>query len=593
MKRLIFIFCSFIILTAMSGCSGKTDGVAQDKGNEDSIVTTIPEVTSIPEVTIEYKNSMTEAEKAKVLVEKAEFADKVTFYDEEIGASYVFDLLKSATFDSTKEAAFYVVMGSDFNDTQLKALCAYLDTNSTQTLIAVLNTDGVEDIGAMEDRDYVKGAQTFQTFLKDNLLGWFCENYKIDTQQVCIAGYEAAGYFSAYALQEGDSTANYLMISPELFKKTDSLSISDREGTFFTEGNKALSANVCVIRTQEDKFYRASMKTDEWIKSLKEHAYQGLVIDDEILQGVGHNTMDLEALLKGICYFTQKEYGENEVACVEASKVMTQKETDSIMVGALSKDHEFYEEVTTADPAAKEYIKEISMYDQEINDTFTIHLSLPEGYDKSKKYPLVLMTDGVWRLSDHPQLRQLMLSGEVEDVILVSVGYPNGYDYTKIRERDLVDQPDLFLQFLVENLMPYLCDNYSVDTKRVTLTGHSLGGYWGLYTLFHSDTIAKNTFNSYYIGSPSVQVNTDMAFAKNFEEWFYERKQSLDCEVYATVGGDEDAGFTTSIETFFEGMKAHNYEGLSFDYEVIKGYTHDTVFKPSIKNMMIKYYGIK
>jgi predicted alpha/beta superfamily hydrolase len=272
---------------------------------------------------------------------------------------------------------------------------------------------------------------------------------------------------------------------------------------------------------------------------------------------------------------------------------MTKTERESITVGKLSKEHEFYKEVIGIDPDTAEYINEIVMYDEEINDKFVIHVSLPPNYDETKNYPLVLMTDGVWRLSDHPQLRKLMISGEVENVILASVGYPNGYDYFTIRERDLLEQPDLYLQFLIENLMPYLCDNYRVDTARTTLTGHSYGGYWGLYALFHSDTIGKNTFAYYYIGSPSFQANTNLASIKNFEDWFYERKQTLDCSVYITVGGDEETPFIGLIESNVENIRKHTYDGLTLEYEVIDGYDHNTVFKPSIRNTLMKFYGTK
>ena len=43
------------------------------------------------------------------------------------------------------------------------------------------------------------------------------------------------------------------------------------------------------------------------------------------------------------------------------------------------------------------------------------------------------MTDGGWRLSDHPKLRPLMKDGVIDDVILISIGYPNDYDYRAIR----------------------------------------------------------------------------------------------------------------------------------------------------------------
>ena len=101
---------------------------------------------------------------------------------------------------------------------------------------------------------------------------------------------------------------------------------------------------------------------------------------------------------------------------------------------------------------------------------------------------------------------------------MVSIGYPNDYDYQTIRERDLVDAPDAYLHFIVDNLVPYLEEIYSVDSENMTLTGHSLGGYWSYYALFHSDTIGKNTFQNYYVGSPSMWASTDGTTMTAYEE---------------------------------------------------------------------------
>jgi hypothetical protein len=559
---ILFAIC-FILVTFMGACADKT--VSQR----------------------EYENNMTDAEKSKMLVESSEEGAGISFYDEEMDASYKFDLLKSSAYDETKESALYVILGGSFNPTERKALFEYLGNTSPQTLVAMLSTDDIEDVKSESNRDYVEKVTDFQTFLTDNVLGWFCANYNIDSKQICITGYETAGFFEGYALYHGNPVENYLLISPEMFKKKENMDMEAMEAA----NSSKLSAKVCIVSAEEDSNSRAFTSTDKWLKALSNNSHPELTVNNLTLKGAGHNTMELEALLQGICYFNGAEYGAKEEACVAASKVLTKKEQDSIKVGSLSEEHEFYQEVVTADPAAKDYIREISIYDEEINDSFVIHLSLPEDYDPSKKYPLVLMTDGVWRLSDHPQLRQMMFKKEIEDVILVSIGYPNGYDYMSIRERDLVQQPDLYLQFLVENLTPYLCENYSIDKERVTLTGHSYGGYWALYALFHSDTIAKNTFSSYYIGSPSVQENTNLAFAAAFEKWYYERKQELNASVYVTVGGDEENGFKSMIKSFYDGMNAHTYQGLSMDYEVIEGYDHNTVFKPSIRNMMLRCYG--
>lgn len=566
----LLIICTLTIISLISGCSG----VTKEKPKA-------------------YLNGMTDTEKSKVIAENSELGERITLFDEEIGAAYEINLLKSSSYDASKKASFFLVQGSTFHETQLTALRDYLDTAATQTLIAIINSGNDREATTVAKRDFVEDAQAYQNYLTDNLLGWVCDNYKIDRSNICFAGYKTAGYFAAYLLHTGNSVPNYLIINPELNKRTDSLDISTREETFFAEGNTSLSANVCLLRSEDDLISLASKKTDQWITTLSERAYKGLSIYNEVLAGAGHNIVDCEALLRGICYFSQKDYGDDEASCVAASKAMTKLEQESITVGKLSKEHEFYQEVIGMDPDAAEYINEIVLYDEEINDKFVIHVSLPPNYDETKIYPLVLMTDGVWRLSDHPELRKLMISGEVQNVILASVGYPNGYDYFTIRERDLLQQPDLYLQFLIENLMPYLCDTYRVDTARTTLTGHSYGGYWGLYALFHSDTIGKDTFANYYIGSPSFQANTNLANIKNFENWFYERKKTLNCSVYITVGGDEEPPFIGLIENNLDDIKKHTYDGLTLEYEVINGYDHNTVFKPSIKNTLIKFYGSK
>lgn len=267
------------------------------------------------------------------------------------------------------------------------------------------------------------------------------------------------------------------------------------------------------------------------------------------------------------------------------------EERDSITIGPLSPDHIYYNEVIGLDPNCKNYIQELSIYDAEIDDTFIVHISLPPNYDETHSYPMIVMTDGVWRLSDHPELRPLMVNGTIEDIIMVSIGYPNDYDYQTIRERDLVDAPDAYLHFIVDNLVPYLEEIYSVDTENMTLTGHSLGGYWAYYALFHSDTIGKNTFQNYYIGSPSMWASIDGTTMTAYEEEYYTRNQTLNANVYITVGSEEDSTFKNAAYQFYKHLTERNYGDLTLKYEEIEGYDHNTVFKPSIKNTLLMFYG--
>lgn len=277
----------------------------------------------------------------------------------------------------------------------------------------------------------------------------------------------------------------------------------------------------------------------------------------------------------------------------EYSPVMTEKEKGSVQIGTLSTDHPYYQEVIGIDHECVDYIKEISIYDEEIDDTFVVHVSLPPNYDENRQYPFVIMTDGVWRLSDHPELRPLMENQQIEDVVLVSIGYPNDYDYESIRERDLVKDPYSFLHFIVDNLIPCLKENYSLSDENTTFTGHSYGGYFAFFTLFHSDDIAKSTFENYYIGSPSFQAYTGTSFIKDHEKQYFERTQSLPANVYITVGGDENDQMKNNAESFIEVLEERNYEELTISYEIIDGYDHNTVFKPSIKNTLLRFYSVE
>lgn len=568
-KHILSILCLLVMVT-ISGCNG-----------------------SVKEITKSFSYGMTESEKAKLVLEATELGDKITFFDEEINDTYEINLLKSSDHEPSNNSELYIVQGTSLHDTQLSALKAYLDACAPQTLLAIFSQERSRLLPPDAKRDFIKKADKYEAFISGNLLVWFRENYNISPKDTCYVGYETAGYFAAYMLHSENPFSKYLIVNPELQHKTDKLDIPAREEAFFNEGNHSLPANLYILWAEDDTKSLPYTKSESWISALEHNTYKDLTIRNEILAGGGHNVIDIEALLRGICYFNNTEFGNKETYYVEASKAMSQAEKDSIRLGKLSSNHINYKKVIDYDPEAAEYIKELEIYDEEIKDTFTVHFSLPPDYDETKSYPLVLMTDGIWRLSDHWRLRSLMVNGEIEKVILVSVGYPDGYDYLTLREREFLEHPDLYLQFLVNNLISYFNANYKIDTSRLTLTGHSYGGFWGLYALYHSDTIGKNTFAYYYIGSPSLQANTNLMFGDDFNKFYNNRMSSLPCSVYITVGSQEELPFIEMIKRHYEKLAQQEYEDFTIEYECMEGYGHDTVFKPSIINTMIKFYGTK
>lgn len=270
---------------------------------------------------------------------------------------------------------------------------------------------------------------------------------------------------------------------------------------------------------------------------------------------------------------------------------LTDSERTSIVVRDLSSDHDFYDAAVFDDPECVEYITEIYIKDDEIGAEFVVHVSLPPDYSEEERYPTVVMTDGIWRLTDHTSLRKMMRDGRIRDLILVSIGYPNGYDHMALRERDLYKDPESFLHFIADNLVPLLSERYSVDRSDMTLTGHSNGGYFALYALFNNDTIGKDLFRNYLAASPALAAETDGMSMDDFEKEYFARKQTLDAHVSVTVGEWEPTDFSDPINVFVQTVQNRDYPGLMLTYEVLEKRTHTTSFKPALEQAITAFYG--
>jgi hypothetical protein len=64
----------------------------------------------------------------------------------------------------------------------------------------------------------------------------------------------------------------------------------------------------------------------------------------------------------------------------QLTNYMTPNERKSVVFNAVSKNQKYYNEV--ADVA--EYIQEMSVYDEELDSTYIIHITLPPDYDRKK-----------------------------------------------------------------------------------------------------------------------------------------------------------------------------------------------------------------
>lgn len=228
----------------------------------------------------------------------------------------------------------------------------------------------------------------------------------------------------------------------------------------------------------------------------------------------------------------------------------------------------------------KDSVDEIYIYDEELQRSFTVHVTLPPDYDKEKTYPVFFLTDGIWRFGNCPELRKCMENGEASPVILVSLYY--SYDVTdpdqEMRYEDLVINRSELLDFITDNLMPYLCENYNIDCGNSTLYGHSDGGVFTHYALFNSDQYENQPFGHYIIGSPALWglkhyneyegISNDI-YMNDYN--YFDRNETLDKTVFLCAGSQEDPDYADNYregdDTTLEGvaklkerLESHNAE---------------------------------
>jgi predicted alpha/beta superfamily hydrolase len=140
---------------------------------------------------------------------------------------------------------------------------------------------------------------------------------------------------------------------------------------------------------------------------------------------------------------------------------------------------------------------------------YRIFVAVPRQPAPAAGYPVLYMLDGNAQFP-------LALNGYRPEngaaPLIIAVGYQSDLAYiTAERTRDYTPysadpdfaqggQAEAFYQFIQHDLKPWVESQYPIDVKRQTLSGHSFGGLFTLYTLFNHPA----AFQRYVAASPSI-----------------------------------------------------------------------------------------
>ena len=229
-------------------------------------------------------------------------------------------------------------------------------------------------------------------------------------------------------------------------------------------------------------------------------------------------------------------------------------------------------------------------------EPFSIYLKLPRGYSKNTEitYPVIFLLDGNAFFDPiSTSVDQLIKKKKIKtEPILVGIGYENAYLMDSLRARDYTfpasPPPDSFgingeganfYKFIKTKIIPHIDSAYRTEKANRTIMGHSLGGYFVLYSLLlHS--IDSSIFKNYVAASPSLSYYDSYLF-KQFKN--LKSNDLKDTKLYLTVGELEIKDSAThSFKSFFQMLASKNF--LLIQPEVYKNLEHMGTAIPSFED---------
>ncbi len=194
------------------------------------------------------------------------------------------------------------------------------------------------------------------------------------------------------------------------------------------------------------------------------------------------------------------------------------------------------------------------LYSKNVLDSFSIFVNLPNDYNpqQKEKYPVVYLLDANLYFDIlATTINKYSEVGLAPSVILVGIGYKDFPTMDSLRNRDdtyptaipeyemtVSGGADKFLSFINNELIPQIDKEYKTDTLKRVLMGHSLGGYFTVYTLLQDLLGRSNSFSSYIAASPSIHYNK-YYFLNQLKEIATQKNRHKKINVYITFGGQE------------------------------------------------------
>jgi len=219
-------------------------------------------------------------------------------------------------------------------------------------------------------------------------------------------------------------------------------------------------------------------------------------------------------------------------------------------------------------------------------ENYFIYVGLPRSYsDSVKTYPALYIMDADGSFGTCTEISRLLFLGkEVPEMIIVGVAYGVSLKkYLFNRQRDYtptaVDEyagsggGEKFLNFIQDELIPFVETQYRVKKSDRTICGFSYGALFVLYTLFNKPEM----FDGYLAGSPSFYWDNKIIF--KYEQKYFEKSSNLPIKLFMSAGSLENQeAFVKPLNRFTQILNSRGYSGLEFKSMILHDETHYSSF---------------
>lgn len=223
---------------------------------------------------------------------------------------------------------------------------------------------------------------------------------------------------------------------------------------------------------------------------------------------------------------------------------------------------------------------------------YDIYVKLPAGYfdkeNEEKAYPVLYLNDGPHTFKVAAGVTHFR---RMNKAIVIGISFAHGENGQYSRVRDLTPELDesweryktggavKYLEFIEEELIPFVETRYRANPSRRILSGHSLGGSFGAWVLLTRPQL----FSSYILTSPSLWFKSEMIF--DLEEEYAKEHKSLNANIFMATGALETPkkghmlnDMVDGHQRFIERLRSRDYKGIHIEDEVVNGTDHYSTF---------------